>query len=54
VQRRGGGEPDEAGELDVRAVRVALQGGEQPDVNIVKVDSHLAINYFVDSRRPQT
>jgi O-acetylserine/cysteine efflux transporter len=39
VQGRGRGEPDEAGELDVGAVRVALQGGQQPDVNIFTGDA---------------
>ena len=41
------GEPDEAGELDIRAVGVALQGGQQPDVNIIKVNGHPTIDYFV-------
>jgi hypothetical protein len=40
------GQPDQAGQLDVRAVRVGLQRGEQPDVNFVKFNSHIAIYYF--------
>jgi len=47
VQGRGWGEPDQAGELDVRAVRVGLQHGEQFDVNFIKVNSHIAIYYCV-------
>jgi len=53
VQRGGGGKPDEAGELDIRAVRVALQGGQQPDINIIKVNGHLTIDYFVLGRDRQ-
>jgi hypothetical protein len=47
VQRRGGREPDEAGQLDVGAVCVALERRQQPNVNIIKVNRHLTINYFV-------
>jgi hypothetical protein len=36
VHGRGGGEPGDPGQLDVGPVGVALQGGQQPDVNIVK------------------
>jgi hypothetical protein len=46
VQGRGGGEPDEAGQLDVGPVGVDLQRGQQLDVNIVKINSHLTIDYF--------
>ena len=38
---------DEAGQLHVRPIRVGLQGGQQPDVNIIKLNCHLAIDYFV-------
>jgi len=53
VQRGGGGEPDHAGQLDVGAVRVPLQRAQQPDVNIVKINGHLAIDHCVvdDSRQ---
>jgi hypothetical protein len=40
VQCRGRGQPDEAGQLDVRAIRILLQRGEQPYVNFVKFSSH--------------
>jgi hypothetical protein len=46
VQGRGGGEADQAGQLDVGAVRVLLQDGQQLDVNIVKLNGHLTIDYF--------
>jgi hypothetical protein len=45
VQRGRGREPDQTGQLDVRAVRIGLQHSEQPYVNIVKFSSHLAIDY---------
>ena len=47
VQGRGRGEPGEPGQLDVGPVGVALQRGQQPDVNIVKQNGHLTIDYFV-------
>jgi hypothetical protein len=50
VQRRGGGKPDQASELDVGAVRVALQDGQQPDVNIIKLNGHLTIDNCVVGR----
>jgi hypothetical protein len=37
---------DQPGQLDVGAVRVLLQHGQQPDVNIVKLNSHRTIDYF--------
>jgi hypothetical protein len=36
VQGRGRGEPGQPGQLDVGPVRVLLQDGQQPDVNIIK------------------
>ena len=53
VQGRGRGEADQAGQLDVGPVGVALQSGQQPDVNIIKVNGHLTIDYFVFSRTRQ-
>ena len=44
----------EAGQLDVGAVRVALEGSQQPDVNIIKVNRHPTIDYFVVGRGQQT
>ena len=43
VQRGRGGQADETRKLDVRAVRILLQSGEQLNVNFVKFNSHLAI-----------
>jgi len=39
------GQPDQAGQLHVGAVRVGLQRGEQLYVNFVKFNSHFTINY---------
>ena len=53
VQRRGGGQADQPGELDVGAVRVRLQLGEQLNVNFIKLDGHIAKLYFVKAVRWQ-
>ena len=53
VQCRRGGQPDEARELDVRAVRIGLQGIEQPDVNFIKFNGHITIHYLVSSSNRQ-
>jgi trehalose synthase len=47
VQGRGRGKTGETGQLDVGPVGVALQGGQQPDVNIIKWNGHLTMDYFV-------
>ncbi len=47
VQRRRRGQSDQAGELDVGAVRVSLQRGQQLDVNFIKFNGHIAICYLV-------
>jgi methanogenic corrinoid protein MtbC1 len=39
------GQPRQAGQLDVRAIRVGLQRTEQLYVNFVKFNSHLTIDY---------
>jgi hypothetical protein len=39
------GQPDQPGQLDVRAIRVGLQRTEQLYVNFVKFNSHLTIDY---------
>ena len=46
VQRRRGGQPDQAGQLHVRAVRVGLQRGEQLYVNFIKFNGHITIYYL--------
>ena len=48
VQRRGRGQPDDPRELEVRAVGVGLQLGEDLHVNIVKGNAHSAKLYSVD------
>jgi hypothetical protein len=45
VQGRRRREPDQPGQLDVRAVRIGLQRSEQCDVNIVKFNSHITKYY---------
>jgi hypothetical protein len=45
VQGGRGGQPDQPGQLHVRAVRVCLQRSEQLYVNFVKFNSHVAIDY---------
>jgi hypothetical protein len=40
-QRCGGGQPGQPRELDVCAVGVGLQHGEQLDVNVIKLNSQV-------------
>jgi hypothetical protein len=47
VQRRGGGELDDPGEVDVRAVGVALELLEQLQVNVVEFCGHMTKRYSV-------
>ena len=49
VQGRGGRQADQPGELDVGAVRVLLQRGEQLYVNFIKVNGHNTKFYIVTS-----
>ena len=46
VQRRGRGQPDEPGQLDVGTVRIRLERGKQSYVNIIKFNCHLAMEYI--------
>jgi len=48
VQRRGGRQAGQPGELHVGAVRVGLQRGKQLDVNIIKFYGHITKLYSVD------
>jgi hypothetical protein len=46
VHRRGGREPDEAGELDVRAAGIDLELMQQPDVDFVERRGHRRKNIW--------
>jgi hypothetical protein len=48
VQRRGGGQADEAGQLQVGPVRVRLQRVQQLDVNFIKFEGHIAKLYLAN------
>jgi len=47
VQGRRGRQSDQAGEFDVRAVRVSLQRGEELYVNFIKFNGHITKHYLV-------
>ena len=47
VQRRGGRQADQAGQLDVRAVCVCLQLGQQLQINFIKFYGHVSKHYLV-------
>ncbi len=53
VQRCRGRQADEAGQFDVRAVRVGLQRSEQLYVNFIKFNGHSTKGYLATTRYGQ-
>ena len=45
-----GDKADQAGQFDVRAVRVGLQRREQLYVNFIKFNSHITKDYLANTR----